>query len=55
MTDKEREVIEDVCNDFETEGCDGMGTVTIEEMNKLRSLVDFVLLNDDGTLTEQLR
>ncbi len=50
MTDKEREIITDVCNDFETEGCESMGTVTIETMNRLRALVGFDLLDDEGNI-----
>lgn len=47
MTSEEKEIIIDVCNDFETEGCDGCGTVSVEAMNKLRALVGWDSLEGD--------
>jgi hypothetical protein len=34
-------ILSDVANDFETEGCQNCGTVSVESNNKLRKLVGF--------------
>ncbi len=39
------ELLTELANDFETEGCQGMGTVSIETMNKVRKVLGWDLLD----------
>ena len=41
------EIMADLANDFETEGCEGQGTVSIPEMNKVREVLGWNTLGDD--------
>lgn len=36
-----REVLENICNSFETSGCEGCGTVPIEAINQARVLLNW--------------
>jgi len=39
-------------NNFETAGCEGQGTVTIEAINKLRRLVGWKDLDENGEIIQ---
>lgn len=41
---RKSDLLTDVANDFETEGCEGMGTVSIATMNKIRKALGWELL-----------
>lgn len=38
----------DICNAFETEGCEDCGTVDTETINKARKLLGWKMLNSSG-------
>jgi hypothetical protein len=46
----QRTALEDICNSFETEGCEGCGTVDIKVINKARKLLGWNKL--DGELKD---
>jgi len=37
-------LLESVCNSFQTAGCDGCGTVSLEVINKIRKILGWELL-----------
>jgi len=42
-------LLEDVANDFETEGCESCGTVSTETINKVREILGWDKLDDIET------
>jgi hypothetical protein len=45
-------LLEDVANDFETEGCESCGTVSTETINRVREILGWNKLDDDGTVID---
>lgn len=47
MSDEVRNLLEDVVEDFEVEGCDGCGTIGIPTINKVRATVGYEPLDNE--------
>jgi len=48
MSQDIKDLLEEVANDFETEGCDGCGTLSIKVMNKIHAALGWEPLDDDA-------